>query len=444
MSELPKIVRARLNAVSAGDHPDPDVLNAFAEKALSDGERTQVLTHLSSCADCRDVLALAAPPALGKTPADLPIDTARGASWFHWRVLRWGALAACVVIVGSAVMIKRNSLMMSRSAPSVAMQEGPLANQLAYERSIDSMAASSSQAQKEASQARQEAAINAALEPPSTKLTGDSRARVMKKAVPQRPTVPAPMLLDKKIHGNYVAGVGHGAGIGGGAVAGTLQNSPLGSSGESGRHLPAQSRMVADLAPAAKSPESAEVQSAAAPLEADTIAPADSRDKDKQESLGKAKPASTPFFDQNTEAAETTSSRQLEVSKGIAAKANRERAYSANAPVSRWTISSDGQLQHSIDSGKTWQPVAVADHTAFRALSANGPDIWVGGSSGALYHSTDSGGHWQQVKPAADGATLTADIAAIEFVDVRRGKVTTSTGDVWLTDDAGQGWHKQP
>ena len=36
MSELPKIVRARLKAEASGDHPDPNLLAAFAEQ-LPDG-----------------------------------------------------------------------------------------------------------------------------------------------------------------------------------------------------------------------------------------------------------------------------------------------------------------------------------------------------------------------------------------------------------------------
>jgi photosystem II stability/assembly factor-like uncharacterized protein len=48
-----------------------------------------------------------------------------------------------------------------------------------------------------------------------------------------------------------------------------------------------------------------------------------------------------------------------------------------------------------------------------------------------------------QVKPATADATLTADIAAIEFINVRQGKITTSTGEVWITVDGGQTWRKQ-
>jgi photosystem II stability/assembly factor-like uncharacterized protein len=39
---------------------------------------------------------------------------------------------------------------------------------------------------------------------------------------------------------------------------------------------------------------------------------------------------------------------------------------------------------------------------------------------------------------------LTADIAAIEFTDLRHGKVTTANGEVWLTGDGGQTWDVQP
>src|SRR5579864_6951574 len=119
MSELPKIVRARLKAEPSGDHPDPNLLAAFAEQALPDRERAPVLLHLARCADCRDALALAVPPA--ESAADA-LDTTRHVRVFRWSVLRWGAVAACVVIVGSAVLMKRDSMMRMQSSKIVAMQ----------------------------------------------------------------------------------------------------------------------------------------------------------------------------------------------------------------------------------------------------------------------------------------------------------------------------------
>jgi photosystem II stability/assembly factor-like uncharacterized protein len=167
-------------------------------------------------------------------------------------------------------------------------------------------------------------------------------------------------------------------------------------------------------------------------------------DSQKDVALGKAKPSasSQSGFIFATPPAAPPAEKNLASAE---ARSNlRAELYRQHADLGRWTISSDGQLQHSIDSGKTWQPVAVAEKATFRALSANGPDLWVGGPAGLLYHSTDAGGHWTQVKPSANGVTLMADVAAIEFTDPQHGKLTTATGQIWSTTDAGQTWKKQP
>jgi photosystem II stability/assembly factor-like uncharacterized protein len=119
--------------------------------------------------------------------------------------------------------------------------------------------------------------------------------------------------------------------------------------------------------------------------------------------------------------------------------AERSRA-AYSAP--RWTLSADGILQRSFDSGKTWQTIPVASNIVFRALAANESDIWVGGAAGALYHSFDAGQHWVHVQPAADGQPLTADIATVEFSDTQHGKLTTSDHENWTTSDAGDTWQK--
>jgi len=49
-----------MNATSQyGFHPDADRLNAFAERALEERERTEVLAHLAVCSRCRKVVELA-------------------------------------------------------------------------------------------------------------------------------------------------------------------------------------------------------------------------------------------------------------------------------------------------------------------------------------------------------------------------------------------------
>ena len=103
MQELPKIALRRLQGrPKPGVHPDANLLAGFAEKSLKDRERSLVLQHLAECADCRDVVSLALP----ETAATLvPLPGAGSSSWLSWPVLRWGALAACVVVVSAAVTL---------------------------------------------------------------------------------------------------------------------------------------------------------------------------------------------------------------------------------------------------------------------------------------------------------------------------------------------------
>lgn len=133
-----------------------------------------------------------------------------------------------------------------------------------------------------------------------------------------------------------------------------------------------------------------------------------------------------------------------------------------------WAVRSSGELQRSVDQGKTWQdvnvnanPVSVAGETievtskasrarikqpttlTFRTVAAAGLEVWAGGLGGALYHSTDAGNHWTRVAPASSGTVLTGDIISVEFADAQHGKLRTSTSEVWTTSDDGQTWQKQ-
>jgi len=111
-------------------------------------------------------------------------------------------------------------------------------------------------------------------------------------------------------------------------------------------------------------------------------------------------------------------------------------------PVPRWTLSSEGILQRSLDSGRTWQQMHLSTTATLRAVAANGLKIWVGGSGGALYRSDDAGEHWVQVRPLAGGEFLSADILGIELVDPLHVKLTAAGQQTWTTADAGQTWQK--
>lgn len=444
MNKLPNIVRARLSAVEPGDHPDPDLLTAFAEQALAEQERSTVLAHLSRCSDCREVVAVAMPSLSTAALATASsIDTGRTRSWFNGLAVRWGVAAACVVIVGSAVLMKRDVLMKPAARSAVVRQDADLTDSSdeANKKTKD-ISARPAPASPSASVRDQERAAPSA----STRMQAQRSTRMQdqKKALASNLKPTAPPALAGRMRTELTQSA-TGSAIGGamGSLASTPKPNATPTANESPNLPPSNGRNIATPAapskPAIQITQEVQVTPAAPALETDATAA-----REKQELPGKAKaPSGVALYDALVTPSSQDSNGQMLTTKEAARKAEMKRVETLRPPVARWTISSDGQLQHSVDSGKTWQPVVVAESATFRALSANGPDLWVGGASGLLYHSTDAGTHWMQVKPATADATLTADIAAIEFIDVRQGKITTSTGEVWITTDSGQTWRKQ-
>jgi hypothetical protein len=64
-NNVSNLVRSRLAKMPvAGPHPDAGLLTAFAERSLAGHERESVLAHLAGCAECREVVTLAAPEPL--------------------------------------------------------------------------------------------------------------------------------------------------------------------------------------------------------------------------------------------------------------------------------------------------------------------------------------------------------------------------------------------
>jgi hypothetical protein len=98
MQNVPKIVRERLKAaVPAVNHPDAEVLTAFAERSLPELERAVVLEHMARCGDCRDIVALALPA----TESVQEVIIAAPSGWLTWPALRWGFVAAGVIAIAS-------------------------------------------------------------------------------------------------------------------------------------------------------------------------------------------------------------------------------------------------------------------------------------------------------------------------------------------------------
>lgn len=354
MTEIPKIVGQRLQATTTlGDHPDPNLLSAFAESSLAKREQLEVLQHLSQCTSCREIVSLSAPQPDAANAVSLAPESPR---WLSMPVLRWGAALACVLVVGAAVTL--------RQKPESRLPAGTTAGTTADAKP----------------------AAGSPLPAPNSVIANKApslQANLQTKTPPAKPAT-------------------------------SLRN-PISAKPVNPNHGPANPAPV----------ELAEARTASAFAD---IVP------------GRAKDA--PAESQSVQTAEAMGGA-MAMKKGMMAPAANE-AFLPETLVPRWTLSSDGTLQRSLDSGRTWQTIPVSSQTIFRALSATGFDIWVGGAAGSLFHSSDAGQHWTQIHPVANGEALRDDIIGVEFrEDALHGKLTSSIQETWITTDAGQTWQKQ-
>jgi hypothetical protein len=427
MEALPKIVRKRLQSVAKpGAHPHADLLAGFAEKSLTERERTRVIEHLSRCEDCREVLFLSTPR---QEPNQVVNKIPGRTGWLRWPALRWGAAVACVVVVGTAVTLfheghdrlslsekiasEKNQGVAANVAPGPSGEAGPIRNEAAQLRS----APRSTQSGRDA----EEDKLVAKVEAP---------ARPSRKAMTAIPRIPMQFDQSRQINGDEAR---TGASVGGyvsnvpAAPSSNLmtKTADLGTQTVSVQEQPSASR---DKVKAPAASETVQVQTAAQSIAESAIAGKDSQpptDPALTSAQAQVAPAPAESADRND---------------SYGAKKELARAFTKLAP--RWMLAPGGVLQRSWDAGKTWETVPVADRVSFDTFTAGAAEIWVGGADGLLYHSSDAGLHWIRVTPQANGESLSAGIVGIKFNDAQNGKVTTVNGEIWTTSDAGKTWQK--
>ncbi|MFZ1005952.1 MAG: carboxypeptidase regulatory-like domain-containing protein [Candidatus Sulfotelmatobacter sp.] len=537
MSNVPKTVLKQLEA-PAGEHPDADLLTAFAERSLPESERTLVLNHLSLCSDCREVIALALPA----TEAVNVAVSARPArvGWLTTPALRWGVVAAGVLIVTSFGVLQYR-----QTHPG---KEKQLAAAVIPRETI-----TSTPVQIPATSA-QTSVAPAALPHTEEKMQLDKRVVARKQFPSMFPQSKSASDAGATAGGASRVSPGAMSGSGGGIVsgsgAGVEANAPAARVVEAQRSAPApttntasaqvsdqlaknnvqqplQGRDAIDLSVArAKAP----VPAAAAAMQAPSIALHTSPSL-MQHAVPRWMITSSGGLRRSLDAGMTW--EEVNVNSGSIAGSIKDAsgAVIADASVTLTNLdttekhiqssSGDGlftfanlspgryridvekpgfnhlvqspvalaaqqtaRLDAALQVGQVSEAVEVAAATSmqvetsssglenmkknrlrqekamqagenqkhwlstpnpvFRALAANGSEVWAGGSNSVLYHSLDAGAHWTHVLPSSAGTELTGDITAVDFSDLQHGRITTSTPEVWTTADDGQTWQKQP
>jgi len=446
MQNIPKIVQARLQRPTpeaALRHPDADLLTAFAEQSLGEYERAHLMEHLAQCGDCREVVVLALPATEAVlVPSSSP--AARGGwlstAWLSWPVLRWSVVAAGLALVTSVGILQYKQ----RTQQNAALVSSPVR--------------------------QQEKEITA---PPSSQLSSDG-------ADAQAIVLPAPEIakqtpMRKLPRGEKAVNAQHPSSS---ANVFFPPARPLALARSSKQAPSAPSENPA--APSTIPGHQGAVSGASQMVEAESarIAEPDRADAHVEEQLAQNRSdlplQKQPVNNLDVVKAKDSVAPQTESSAVPAAAIPNLSLQNGLRSFPRWTISSSGALQRSFDAGRTWEDVnpsqtslatgAQTESTAelkaqyrdkkirkkdqsnpaiFRAVAAHGPEVWAGGSSAVLYHSLDSGSHWTRVVPSEANASLTGDIVGMEFSDAQRGKIATSAGEIWMTDDDGETWHKQ-
>ena len=89
-------------------HPDAESLNAFAERALAEGERGQIAAHLANCGRCRQVVFLAQTAATEEeqlASGSTGRSEKRRTSWFSNWWFVWAPAAALATVVSLAFYV---------------------------------------------------------------------------------------------------------------------------------------------------------------------------------------------------------------------------------------------------------------------------------------------------------------------------------------------------
>jgi putative zinc finger protein len=450
MEQFPKIARARMAAQSPGDHPEAEQLNAFAERALTESERSAVIAHLAGCANCREIVHLAAEARTEGAPVAKPARHG-----FRWATFQWAAVAASVAIVTVAVLVVGPK---ETRAPLRATQSAGLPQQAAATPSVTA-STSAANADEEVSRG-------------ASKPNIDANGKVARKKTGTGPYVDF----------GSVAGGGSGNknAVGSDALAKMPEKKEAPPAEQAAK--PDASRELAysapgsqdadtftssaRRAPALNQPAQGTVQGqiAKGPLPVVGAIDGERRRMEIQTKTGNdvrkdKQPASEAVAESSSESVQATSQsaaphatfsahdlKKAESGKLKQQEANTASMYAAKLDASTrrlWRVQS-GKVQSSDDAGSLWQDHGLAAGFQATKVAAMGQQVWVGGKSGALFLSRDGGLTFAKVSLTGDDIIPLGDVTDIKITSPQLANVLLDSGDDWQSNDGGKSFRLLP
>ena len=441
MDPLTKLVSGRLKAQPVpGPHPDAELLSAFAENALPEADRAPLLNHLGACSDCRGILFLALPESEEAQKVLIP-----KASRFRRWGLAWGAAVATVAVAAVFLTTERleHQNRMAQMAASVSATRPETAADIQAETGTqDKIAAETPppeldrmQAARDASAGRKAAAAaenEVHPQPEAKHMTGKMQAQ-----------------LDFDQSGEvHVQSPAQSAG----ALVGKLRDKE--QEGEKDEKQKENSAALgvamADSGSAGKPKDSVYATTGAAKSRADQPSVTGLRAAVPADAVGTPAPAApSANVPAPSEVVEVQSAAPFETrsssSSASLSKVTKLGVTGQNVAsvLPKWSLSSAGEVQRSLDRGKTWLPAQPVAGIVFRAVASVGQDVWAAGNGGALYHSPDCGLTWATLTVKEDGKAVQDDFTGIDFSDAVHGRLKTSAGAEFTTSDGGQTWQRK-
>ncbi len=103
-------------------------------------------------------------------------------------------------------------------------------------------------------------------------------------------------------------------------------------------------------------------------------------------------------------------------------------------------ISGYGVVMKTVDSGHTWEWLAV-ENDNFTALHTRGQtEVWTCGYNGSIFSSVDGGNTWKRLRNGNDITIPRYRLLDILFVDAQHGFAVGEEGLFIYTDDGGEHW----